>query len=137
MVGGLSDEALAALRAHSKTPTTEVNESIGDLACPVCARVLERKLVEFALVELDVCDAHGCWFDRGEVECISAAIVATPESEPQAPPREMVTVDGEGGSPYIQGFRGLLREMHRIQLDSTRRAARILAQRKRRRFNRS
>jgi Zn-finger nucleic acid-binding protein len=39
----------------------------GELACPVCKAPLERLNVRGSVHEVDVCRAHGTWFDRTEL----------------------------------------------------------------------
>ena len=41
------------------------------LPCVVCAQPLRRVHVERAHFDLDICDAHGIFFDRGELQYIT------------------------------------------------------------------
>jgi Zn-finger nucleic acid-binding protein len=43
--------------------------------CPVCAVVLRRDLIGIAHVIIDVCDAHGAWFDPDEMRLVIEAVV--------------------------------------------------------------
>ncbi|WP_394834618.1 zf-TFIIB domain-containing protein [Pendulispora rubella] len=40
-------------------------------ACPVCGVDLRRITVHGTRTELDLCDAHGTWFDRDELQSVS------------------------------------------------------------------
>ena len=43
----------------------------GQRPCPVCGEKME--LVEKNRTEIEVCEAHGVWLDKGELEAIAAA----------------------------------------------------------------
>jgi Zn-finger nucleic acid-binding protein len=50
------------------------------LACPVCTQPLERvKVAAAGSIEIDVCRAHGTWFERNELERVAAAVAPAPE----------------------------------------------------------
>lgn len=68
--GGIVSLGAKATRAARVSP-----ELTASVACPVCAEALARKV--FVGVELDVCAAHGTWFDRNEVERVARGIVAS------------------------------------------------------------
>jgi Zn-finger nucleic acid-binding protein len=54
------------------------------VACPVCTQPLERVSVAAAGgVEIDVCRAHGTWFDRGELERVAAVVAPMPPVTPE------------------------------------------------------
>ena len=63
-----------------------VTESDRDVRCPFCG---ESMRVEHRRgVEIDVCDEHGIWLDRGELERILERAQASEDSpEPAAPSR--------------------------------------------------
>lgn len=42
--------------------------------CPRCARQMKRELLARAGVTVDVCRAHGMWFDPGELRAFVAAL---------------------------------------------------------------
>lgn len=44
------------------------------LECPRCQTPMRRVLVPRARCEIDVCPAHGAWFDRWEIQVIADAM---------------------------------------------------------------
>jgi len=48
----------------------------GAPCCPVCRLPLVRHMNDSANVELDRCEEHGTWFDRGELQEVSGAMEA-------------------------------------------------------------
>jgi len=42
--------------------------------CPVCKKRMPRVHVGRAAIALDICAAHGTWFDRGELETVMEAL---------------------------------------------------------------
>jgi Zn-finger nucleic acid-binding protein len=46
----------------------------GGLACPDCGIALARVTPPDTSIELDICAAHGTWFDRGEIAALRAAL---------------------------------------------------------------
>jgi len=62
---------LASLAAkNAKQPVS----AEGPLLCPVCDEALGHHDFPNAHLRLDVCDAHGTWFDRGELALLIALI---------------------------------------------------------------
>ena len=45
----------------------------GPAHCPVCQHQLRVTRVSRAQVEIDVCDSHGAWFDRDELQTVARA----------------------------------------------------------------
>jgi Zn-finger nucleic acid-binding protein len=43
------------------------------ICCPVCAAPLRRTEIANSVSQIDVCDAHGTWFDRNEVVTFAEA----------------------------------------------------------------
>jgi Zn-finger nucleic acid-binding protein len=56
----------------------------GALSCPRCRQSMRR--VVAGDVEVDLCDAHGAWFDRGELARVKAALQAQVAAHPTSPP---------------------------------------------------
>ncbi len=56
----------AAVTSAAKTNTAPA------IACPICREALKRS--SFSGVDLDVCAAHGTWFDRGEMRRVAEGI---------------------------------------------------------------
>jgi Zn-finger nucleic acid-binding protein len=44
-----------------------------DIPCPVCRKPMQRAKAGNTWVELDWCNGHGSWFDRGELQRIAHA----------------------------------------------------------------
>ncbi|WP_438022615.1 zf-TFIIB domain-containing protein [Sorangium sp. So ce233] len=44
--------------------------------CPVCAQPMQRTHAAAARLDLDMCGAHGTWYDRHELERVAGAIAA-------------------------------------------------------------
>ena len=49
---------------------SEQNQSAQPRPCPICGEAMEPRIVEFNHV--DVCEDHGIWLDKGELESIFA-----------------------------------------------------------------
>ncbi|MEM6790208.1 MAG: zf-TFIIB domain-containing protein [Myxococcota bacterium] len=43
------------------------------LQCPVCTHTMEPQRVATAWLDIDVCRAHGTWYDHGELEKVARA----------------------------------------------------------------
>ncbi len=54
------------------------------LVCPLCQRTMTRLRAEKAGVDLDVCDRHGTFYDKHEIERVTAAIKSTNWGKPLA-----------------------------------------------------
>jgi Zn-finger nucleic acid-binding protein len=58
----------------------------GPVSCPACGEAMKRvSLVRRHELEVDVCTAHGVWFDAGELR--GALRTTPPEARPGADPR--------------------------------------------------
>lgn len=61
---------MAIKRSRSvKRPKPSVNAVIveeGQRLCPICQEAMTTQ--KNAIVSIDVCEEHGCWFDKGEYE---------------------------------------------------------------------
>ena len=57
---------------------------MAEIRCPVCTQVMGKSRSPDG-VELDVCDAHGVWLDRGELEKLIA--LASNEFDDDTPTR--------------------------------------------------
>ena len=71
----LCSETLAHAEAGARVARHPV-DTRGDIACPTCGAVAQRSLAGQARVEIDVCPAHGTWFDRNELERVAQAHAA-------------------------------------------------------------
>ncbi len=64
-------ETLATLTSVNVEPGIEL-KPIKRLSCPECGRSFKRKSINAVCV--DVCPAHGVWFDKAELSAFSATI---------------------------------------------------------------
>ncbi len=66
-----------------KAQVQGVDTSPDGLPCVVCQQPLRREHIERAGFDLDICDAHGTFFDRGELQTIAHLVGAkAPETLP-------------------------------------------------------
>jgi hypothetical protein len=63
--------SLADSAARHAAATADTSAAI---ACPVCSSPLRRTPIVAARVDIDLCDQHGTWFDRGELRQIAWAL---------------------------------------------------------------
>ena len=66
----------------SRTATTPFGSAKKALPCPVCVAALSR--TEHAGIALDVCTAHGTWFDRDELQEVSRRNMAKRSADAKA-----------------------------------------------------
>jgi Zn-finger nucleic acid-binding protein len=52
-------------------PRGYVDTSPDGLPCVVCGNPMRREHLERAGFDLDICDDHGMWFDRGELPAVA------------------------------------------------------------------
>ena len=62
--------------AYRSAPVSDTVEDVGDvvryLRCPICAKPMNRKrLIKRFELTVDICLAHGVWFDGGELHRIA------------------------------------------------------------------
>jgi Zn-finger nucleic acid-binding protein len=70
------------------------------LPCVVCRQPLRREHIERAGFDLDICDAHGTFFDRGELQTIAHLVGAKP---PAPLPEHSVSGSLKGGGDSAAG----------------------------------
>ena len=84
-----------AAAAMATSTTTNATSSSSSLACPVCTQAMQRVRVDAAAppvaasVDIDVCSAHGTWFDRNELQQAWRTLRAT---RPEPPPDSLHVV---------------------------------------------
>jgi Zn-finger nucleic acid-binding protein len=76
----------------------------GPLSCPVCQAALERVAMAETVHDVDVCRAHGTWFDRTEL----LAFIDREKARREAAGATDVQEWGDGGD---EGFFGNLRSL--------------------------
>jgi Zn-finger nucleic acid-binding protein len=79
--------------------------------CPICSSTMTRRRVTDRSVEIDVCRAHGVWFDKGELNRVALWVYekrerkrkrVSGESEPVS--REWFDLDVSAGSKAFWGI---------------------------------
>lgn len=73
----LVPDALALADLASRRATVHVELSGTQLPCPECMRPLIRRRLPVANVDLDHCDEHGVWFDKGELVVVARALAVS------------------------------------------------------------
>jgi Zn-finger nucleic acid-binding protein len=81
------DSHVVAMADEAAAHASVLGVPSGPCACPVCSQPLREVMVPPSGVHVDVCDLHGTWFDRGEIQKASGRVpppVATRVAEPQS-----------------------------------------------------
>lgn len=89
--GGVWLDAASARRVAEALPADALNlaenaagfaKGAADLdapaPCPVCAKLMQRSRVALANLEIDVCPAHGTWYDKSELQRFADALQSSP-----------------------------------------------------------
>lgn len=76
------DDAVRELASRATTNATARPDVRAPVSCAECGGAMQRKRV--ADVELDLCPAHGTWFDAGELERVIAPLQPPPVQTPMA-----------------------------------------------------
>jgi Zn-finger nucleic acid-binding protein len=104
----LDSETSARVRERLDTQTIQVGEIAAGLAevpfpphqasppCPICRVPMQTWTVASTDVEVDSCNEHGTWFDRGELQTLIRELMAriTEPASPAFPP-----VSADDGQP--------------------------------------
>jgi Zn-finger nucleic acid-binding protein len=78
----IDDEAQARQRDRARTPYRGQPRRLGgERSCPFCAAGLRMVVVPDLGVEVDVCSAHGTWFDVAELSKVVEYYVARRSDE--------------------------------------------------------
>ncbi|MEO7110180.1 MAG: zf-TFIIB domain-containing protein [Polyangiaceae bacterium] len=94
--GGIWLDSVTTLRVEATldTQTIQVGEVASSLSqnptppheasppCPLCANPMRSYVVLGSDVEVDTCDAHGTWFDRGELQTLIRELMRRLETDP-------------------------------------------------------
>jgi Zn-finger nucleic acid-binding protein len=97
----------AARRATAAVIRMLVPDLRKAISCPVCSVALRRLAIPETEIHVDVCDAHGTWFDQGEVTKYTEAYAAARAGELTA---EDLEAAGVHGSP-AGGFWAKVRQL--------------------------
>lgn len=89
--GGVWLDAASARRVAEALPADALNlaQNVAGFAkmaadldapapCPVCAKRMQRSRVALANLEIDVCPAHGTWYDKSELHRFAEALQSSP-----------------------------------------------------------
>jgi Zn-finger nucleic acid-binding protein len=89
---------VVAMADRAERHATEQVDVLPEVVCPQCGATMQRVREPRSGVDLDVCKAHGTWFDARELQRVSRAYSFRP---PRAPP-----VPAQRGAPEpIPDFR--------------------------------
>ncbi|HEY5240764.1 MAG TPA: zf-TFIIB domain-containing protein [Polyangiaceae bacterium] len=74
---------VVALADRAEQHATERADVQPDVPCPVCRSTLRRVREPRSSVDLDICNAHGTWFDAHEIQRVSRAYSYVPDAAPR------------------------------------------------------
>lgn len=78
--------SIALARAAAESARPDVQPAAHHLSCPVCRAQMQTERVAKAWLDIDVCEAHGTWYDRGELERVARTANLQPGDWRNAPP---------------------------------------------------
>jgi Zn-finger nucleic acid-binding protein len=112
-----SDDAHRMLQQKTRAPAELARKAAanarvlsvkpGTIACPECKTELSRTVVPPSGVEIDVCAAHGTWFDRSELERVVDGLLPPPP-----PPPVHVYAPRSGASAPMPTAREIAQEVY-------------------------
>jgi len=80
----------------------------GKRPCPVCGEKME--LVERNKTEIEVCEAHGVWLDKGELEALAAVSARSGRARGHAKGRRVGERTKVEEMKWLLGLRGFFFE---------------------------
>lgn len=96
---------LSAQAAQSSQGKVDLDK---ELLCPVCHHPMARHRVEKAWLDIDWCQSHGTWYDKGELDKVARSTqVQTNDwrSAPQAPQHNPYAQQAaHGGGNFSQDY---------------------------------
>lgn len=102
VLNGVSDEAMK-LVSQATTSATSSPDTTAVAGCPVCREPMSETRVDGADVSVDVCSAHGTWFDRHELFNVAELTRKKRAPRPAPAPSYSATFD-EPMEPIRAGF---------------------------------
>jgi Zn-finger nucleic acid-binding protein len=98
IVNTIDNEVVELASRAEANATYEVDTVSGGLPCPECRVTLKRVRFAKADLDLDICGAHGTWFDRGELKKVVDATAGQSLAKlPAWAPMAVAVPDGQGG----------------------------------------
>lgn len=95
------DEAVVALADQASRQAAFTVDVGRTISCPTCRRPMGRTRAPKSGIYIDVCGAHGTWFDRYELGVVMEAL--RPKAAPQATTYDGPTPDfREGANPELK-----------------------------------
>jgi Zn-finger nucleic acid-binding protein len=79
------DEAVVELAGRAAANAVKRPDVREIVKCPACSNAMERKRVTTSNIAIDLCHAHGTWFDAGELAAVIAAVQAPATYAASAP----------------------------------------------------
>lgn len=67
------DRTLLDVAFRANLEKTVTPDTARVVSCPECLHDMQRVAIASAMCEVDVCEAHGTWFDAGELEAVMRA----------------------------------------------------------------
>jgi len=72
-LAGSAQDLVALAEIAGKVATEAVDVEAAGLLCPACGQALARVQAPGVAIALDVCPAHGTWFDANELRLVALA----------------------------------------------------------------
>jgi Zn-finger nucleic acid-binding protein len=101
VVTSLPAEASELAQRVSENAARRVSTDATDLPCPVCGETLKRTRVAQAWLDVDICERHGTWFDRGEIARVARAMTQPSAGDWRRP--EPAKVQAVAPQPMTRG----------------------------------
>jgi Zn-finger nucleic acid-binding protein len=82
------DRKVSELSTRASSHATSQPAVDTRVSCPLCGKPMPRVRVAKTTIDLDTCNAHGTWFDRGEL----AAVLDALRPRPTPPDRPLIAL---------------------------------------------
>jgi Zn-finger nucleic acid-binding protein len=108
VVATLCQASLALAKGASDNAVRSVEPTGHQLPCPVCRGTMSTQRIANAWLDVDRCDAHGTWYDRGELERVARSAHvhvgdwrSTPAPAPPPPTSAPLTEASDSSSAEV------------------------------------
>jgi Zn-finger nucleic acid-binding protein len=71
IIDGACQASLKLSKTAAEHAQGKVELAAHELACPACQRTMRTERIEKAWLDIDRCDEHGTWYDKGELERVA------------------------------------------------------------------